>query len=599
MYKNFYLLVSLLFLCQFALQSSAQDVNLSSKKINEKFKNFSCPEKVYIHTDRDFYIAGENMFFKSYISGFTSDEKQIQSNIIYLVLRDEKSNIETLITYLKNGSSSGHIYLPDTLKTGKYELVAFTNFMRNFDESCYFKKNFLIVNRFDKTLPTLQFNDTLNIEQSANLVTNKKTNVGALEIILIKDSFKTRENIKIGLKLKTEGKTAAIANLSVTVKEANFLFDNNFDIVNLLNENKNSVIDIKKKKTNDTIIDFYPLERNGIYLRGKIKDKTNQQIKNECLVLSSPDSIANFQYTFSDAVGNFQFLVNNYYLGKEVYIKPLHNQISNPDRSISIEDKFTLKESLNPAFKVLPKYFYNYITYSQQIVYIQKSYPDSNAVNNREWTFDKIIIPRAYFSPYLNYNTKDYIQLNDFNDIVTNIIMRTKLEKVKNTNELFVFDPNAKEYRTTPAIIFVDGVPIDNADKILSFSSDDVDKIALCLNSRILGNLELNGLVSINTKKNKLSSIVFNSPVIKYKLDRIADNSVFKPTNYSTTKIPKYAPDFRQLLYWNPNVSINNNETANVDFFASDCVSDYVVEVKGILTDGTPICAYAKIKVYR
>ncbi len=589
--KNLFLLMFLVFKFLYSGEVWSQKAPFLSVKADVKFKNIKSPETFYVHTDRDFYVAGENLFFKSYRIGSISDDKQVQSSILYLVFRDEKANIEVLTTYLENGSSSGRFYIPDTLKTGYYQLVAFTNFMRNFDEKYYFKKSILIINRFDKVLSNLQFNDTITETKSRNLFVNEKNRQSILEVIQPKDSFKTREKIKLGLKLKTAG----IANLSIAVKEVNFFSNQSDTIFQNLDQEKNSIKSIPTNQ-NDSITAYLP-ETNGIYLRGKLIDKTTQTLNKECILLSTADSIANFQYTFSDAKGNFQFLLNNYYLGKEVIIKPKDNQTDNVNRRIQLEDKFYLQQPIEQTVKYLQKSIYSYITYSQDIVYIQKSYP-ANQLQNRERTFGKLAIPCTYYNPTERYFPTDYVPLTGFNDIVTNMLLRVKLSKTNDHYDTFIVDPIAMQYRSEPAMIFLDGVPIDNADKIMYINSMDIDKIDICRNSKIKGDLELTGIISIMCKKNKINSIVFNSPSVKYKLDKITERTTFTPINYEIAKNQNFAPDFRQLLYWNANVSVTNNEMTNIEFFASDCISDYIVEVKGFLADGTPISTYAKIKVY-
>src|SRR6266542_3650291 len=119
-------------------------------------------ERIYLRTDRDIYIAGEDVFFKSicYKQKSTSEEKL--SKYAYLALRSESNVIVCgLCLKLENNSFSGSFSLPDTLSTGRYQLVSYTNTMRNFAESNYFKKEIIVANRFDNELfrvyaPSLQ-----------------------------------------------------------------------------------------------------------------------------------------------------------------------------------------------------------------------------------------------------------------------------------------------------------------------------------------------------------------------------------------------------------------------------------------------------------
>jgi uncharacterized protein YfaS (alpha-2-macroglobulin family) len=113
----------------------------------------SFSEKIYLQTDRDIYIAGENLFLKLYGLNSETGKPTIASKFAYIILRNEKSTIISAICVkLENNMTSGSIYLPDTLSTGRYQIVSFTNCMRNYGEQTFFTKEILIANRFDKDL---------------------------------------------------------------------------------------------------------------------------------------------------------------------------------------------------------------------------------------------------------------------------------------------------------------------------------------------------------------------------------------------------------------------------------------------------------------
>ncbi len=104
-------------------------------------------EHVYLHTDRDLYIAGEYMNYHAYLLNGKVEGKN--SGFVYLALRDEDRVIKRATLSLDAKQAAGSLYLPDTLSTGLYELTAYTNWMRNQGEDHYFYKTVWITNRFD------------------------------------------------------------------------------------------------------------------------------------------------------------------------------------------------------------------------------------------------------------------------------------------------------------------------------------------------------------------------------------------------------------------------------------------------------------------
>lgn len=104
-------------------------------------------EKVYVHTDRDTYASGEDLWFKAYLVNAQSNLLTNNSNNLYVELLSPSQNIVFHhIIRLNNGLGHGDIKLPDTLKTGNYSLRAYTNWMRNFSHTFIFNKSIAIVN---------------------------------------------------------------------------------------------------------------------------------------------------------------------------------------------------------------------------------------------------------------------------------------------------------------------------------------------------------------------------------------------------------------------------------------------------------------------
>ncbi len=102
-------------------------------------------EKIYLHTDRESYFTGETIWFKSYLTDSRSGQLIPGAENIYLHLIDKTGRAVTTASVLTaNGLAPGHLLLPDTLKAGSYLLLAFTDYLQNFGEAFYFKKNITI-----------------------------------------------------------------------------------------------------------------------------------------------------------------------------------------------------------------------------------------------------------------------------------------------------------------------------------------------------------------------------------------------------------------------------------------------------------------------
>jgi hypothetical protein len=557
-----------------------------------------CSELAYVHIDREVYVAGENMFFKLYVTPCNNLKSGQISSIGYITLRNQKMNILNLIVKLKGGSSFGYIYIPDTLKSGMYELVAFTNYMKNFDESIYFRKELLIVNRFDKTLDEFYSRDSGGVIQKPLLINTssiQNTSSESLRLILQKDSFKTREKIRVGIQWNNNKLKQGLLNSSLTVRAITPLTHIPIEPITVVADTLKTAEGKNQFWNKDP---YYP-EENGVYIKGQISSIDSKLLKEQCLFISTFDTIANLQYTFSNDSGKFQFLLDNYYIGKSIVLKIWEND-NNSGKKIELEDKFAFHNSFIPRIPEMNVNLKKYIFSSQDLVQINKMYhAGKNLLYEPETKSEKVFVPSLFFNPGTVVDPSNYIPLDNFSEITANILRGFVLRKSKGIYNVFLFDNLTKAMFDKPAPIFLDGIYINNASQILSLNSDDIKKIEFCNSRRMKGILEFPGLVSIITREQKPDYSRYNSNALIFKIDGYSNKAYYQSTSYDKVSNGTHLPDFRQLLYWNPELNLKQGETSYIEFNSSDYISEYLVELRGFTSEGKPVSAYTRIKVYR
>jgi hypothetical protein len=103
-------------------------------------------EKIYLHLDKPFYGAGEDIWFKAYLVNAALHTPDSASRIIYVELLDAKKKLlKRHILYSPDGISHGDFQLGDTLVQGNYLIRAYTNNMKNLGEDFFFVKEFSLV----------------------------------------------------------------------------------------------------------------------------------------------------------------------------------------------------------------------------------------------------------------------------------------------------------------------------------------------------------------------------------------------------------------------------------------------------------------------
>lgn len=104
-------------------------------------------EKVYVQTDKDYYLCGELCWFKCYDVSAANLRPLSLSRVAYVEVLDGRSKpvLQAKIA-LDSGSGNGALYLPFTLASGSYTLRAYTRWMKNEPATYFFEKPLTILN---------------------------------------------------------------------------------------------------------------------------------------------------------------------------------------------------------------------------------------------------------------------------------------------------------------------------------------------------------------------------------------------------------------------------------------------------------------------
>lgn len=124
-----------------------------SKTLATRFSKlwFHVPqEKVYLHTDKPYYSAGEEIWFKAYLVNASTHISNTKSNFVYVELIDKSDSVMARVKIRKDSLGfSGNLKLQPELPAGKYTLRAYTWWMQNADADFFFSKHIFIGNKID------------------------------------------------------------------------------------------------------------------------------------------------------------------------------------------------------------------------------------------------------------------------------------------------------------------------------------------------------------------------------------------------------------------------------------------------------------------
>lgn len=547
------------------------------------------PERIYLHTDRNVYIAGDYLFYAIYLKGNPGQ----MSKYVYLILRDRhNSSITQVRVDIRNQIAFGNIYLSDTLRSDIYQIVCYTNCMRNEGEYFYFTKEIVIANRFDKKLEL--FDSTLYTGLSTTSTRQYSINEagnGNLIIHLDKQVFNPRE--KVTFSIETKGFPGdSITRLSVSVSEIVPGIPDEPSISACFNNfNKSSII--LEPKQNHRI--FHP-EVKGSVIEGRVlsmPQSGNQSVKgtsdiekdtnNYTILVSAPDSIANMQYTTTDSLGSFNILLNHYYEGKELIIRLKENARAN----IELDNKFMLIQPFIPSELFIIPGIRSYIVRSRNISEVRRYYVEKAEINTKEEFNQALAIPRVYYKSCPTVFPADYIELLNFVEISRELLPTFKVRKTNDNYFLSCTDTWNKGLFNREPTIFLDGVPIDDVNQIINLGTNQIKRIESLPVIRYYGEMPLPGILAIFSKNSEINNIQFKTPTIRYQA--LSSQSYTKPEPYKPGNINLHIPDVRQVLLWDPEIILHNKEKLQIECYTSDLQGNYRINIQGITSNGLPV----------
>ena len=108
-------------------------------------------EKVYLQTDKPYYSAGENIWFKGHLVNAATLKPESFTGFVYVELFNREDSLISRVKIRRDSTGfAGHIPLEQSIPTGDYNLRAYSQWMRNNSPDFFFTKNIHIGNRIEE-----------------------------------------------------------------------------------------------------------------------------------------------------------------------------------------------------------------------------------------------------------------------------------------------------------------------------------------------------------------------------------------------------------------------------------------------------------------
>jgi len=539
--------------------------------------SFRLDAQVYLHIDRDKYIAGEDVWFSIYSTEAETGKLSPGSVIAYIeLLNPWGSPVIQKRFPLRGGRGDGVFLLPDSLSSGNYTIRAYTNWMKDFLPANCYMHNIDIFNPFKGT----GFRRKTDSSGSALSGLPFPSNEDAISIT--SDTiFSKREKITLKVQIARNGTSlAGNPELSISVTPS-------------------------KVTSVSRWIDYPPgpgkvqhgLESEGHFLSGRVRYRDgNVTDPADFLYMSIQGKVADFKYAHIDTSGRFSFVMPIDSRHRKLILQP-----ENADNNMTLE--------IEPSFSwIVPESssFSDTLTGDQLALFSEMSF-NYQAGKIYGTTLKKEIVPaeisnfsrrRFYGIPEMEIILDDYISLpvmqEVFFELVPGIILRTR----KGGYEMKITNPLTGNFYEEPPLVLIDGVIINDLNVLAGLDPDKVEKIEVVQTPYLIGDLVLHGIVNVITRAGDFSDIIMPEFAVVLPFRVVDDPYVFSPPYHTDESAAlRRIPDLRNTLYWNPSVKTDINGEASIEFRASDAEGIYTINIQGISAEGEKISVNKKFRI--
>ncbi|MCY1633113.1 hypothetical protein [Marinifilum sp. D737] len=336
-------------------------------------------------------------------------------------------------------------------------------------------------------------------------------------------------------------------------------------------------------------------EIEGELLTGEIRGvETNNSIKNEQFMLSFMSDSPIIDFAETDSTGRFNFVVNRYG-EEEMVIQPKTMDTTKLNYRVILDDSFSTKYPKNKLGELIidtaKMRNLNEAIVNMQINSIYKP--------NKSTTIDSIFNNAPFYKEAINViNIEKYIELPTMEEVIREVVPHTSLKKNKKGYDLRVVESRSFYPKNGNTLIFVDGVPIMDTQKIFEIKPQELDRIEVVNLQFFIKRENLGYLLCLYTKNSNMADMEFDSRIFRQVHKGYEYEYKFNSLDYSNSKTKNSRlADFRNTLYFNTFENKESKNPLSFKFYTSDEETEYTITVKGLNKYGKVIESRKNLKV--
>ena len=559
-------IIAVLLVSQSQVRTNAQSlindsVLLKSPVFKEKFQLF---------TDRNIYAVNEKIFFRAFNLSYPYLKTTNWSEILYIEIISQTNTSVAQGKYLLNERGTwGYIEIPEATPTGIYYIRAYTKWMRNFPPTNYFHNSITIINPNNNELQT---GKDLTVTNADSLQNYSEIQRNTIRCNTDKKIYAKRERATISISLPERNEFSP-DGYCLTVVKSGALDTNMYRKKNPADNNAG----------HPEFVTYFP-ETKELSLSGRIvTDKGKTPVTYARIHLAVLGNNPEYIGTPVDKTGRFRFFLPHHTGVQDLFITV--------ETSKNLPVEILIDNNFSTDFIQLPEQPFILSSKQSEVIreimfnmQVEKIFKQSLINTETIEKKDSVFID-FFGSPLITIKTKDWVKLPTLEEFFFELIPTVTLKKKKG-KRYFTLIGDHSDLAVYKPLILLDHVPVTDVETILSLSPETIDHIDIINTTYIRGYIHFGGIISIISCEGDMAGIDIpkNSRLFNFKTFEPQQEIEFQDNSTNTNN--ERIPDFRNCLFWTPDIKMDRGEKNSFDFYTSDNQGEYVVVIHGITANG-------------
>lgn len=520
-------------------------------------------ERVYVSTDKDVYVAGEDLWCSVYCIDAKTSQFSTESDLAYLQFLSKEGVVATHKVALINGRGCGLFQIPLDFGTGNYSIVSYT---KRDGGNAITEFNGKIITIFN-TASTKRVKDGVIV---GNVVT------GGSHIDKKGDILVEAGKAKDGkVRIRIENRSSELMRLNVSVYHADSLtnLSGSYNLTSLL-DRTGAFEKVDETDYAGEVINVGVVAKDSSSCAGKFLYMSAMGSQGEVYISQiGEDGIASFK------TGNIMGRRDLVFDVRESRIGVLEGVASQD--TVRVYNVEVLEPVYNRMVKEIPQ-----LVISREMDNALRERGRRMQISRRfmaDTLMDLWLKKDNSFAgdtPPLVYNLDDYTRFPILEEILREYVKLARVRKVEGKTQIKIIWGAQGS-----SLALVDGVPVSDHSIILGLDQQLVKQIVVYPKRYQLNHFVYDGVVNFITYKGDMGGIRLPENVSIHSFDGASLPLAFTGTRAA---LDEDYPNFLSTIYWNPVVDIPAGETFEFDCILPLYSGNFKVVVEG-LADGLHI----------